>query len=252
MKPSVAAAVTIKVRLSPRLQRIARLLTVGLMGSFAFLTAEQSEPVASSVARSDGSDHAMAEAWALAQRAQALLEQRRPAAALVGFERAYALSSDPSLLLEVARLENEVGSPARAAHALEVFLDRPSARTPAPQRQLALNRLKALSSQTARVTVQTNVQGAEAELEADRGVARSDGFVVSLLLDVGERRINLSKPGYETQTVSLTLEPGEVRTMRVDLDKAAKGRSQNAPAKPRWALFDAASSESVNGVRTTL
>lgn len=241
MKHSAAAAVSNKVRLSARLQRIARLLTVGLMGGLAFLTAERSAQHVGGPAKSTPSNESMAEAWVLAQRGQGLAEERRPAAALVAFERAYALSRDPSILLELARLENEVGSPARAAHAFDVFLDSSTERT--PQRQVALKQRKALSTQTARVTLHTNVQGAEAELEAERGVAKSDGFVVSLLLDAGERRINLSKPGYETQTVSLNLEGGEVRSLRVDLDKAAKGRSQNAPAKPRWAYSDRSSSD---------
>lgn len=179
----------------------------------------------------------MAEAWSLAEQAQGSLKARRPAAALAGFQRAYALSGDPALLLEVARLENEVGSPARAAHAFEIFLEQGAERLP-QQRQLALRQLNALAAHTARVNMQTNVHGAEVELEAERGVARTSGFVVSLLLDIGERRISLSKPGYETQTVSLNLEPGEVRTLRVDLDKAARGRSQAAPAKPRWAQLE--------------
>jgi hypothetical protein len=146
----------------------------------------------------------------------------------------------------VARLENDVGRRARAAYAFEVFLEQGAERMP-KQRQLALRQLQMLSTHTARVNMQTNVHGAEVELEAERGVARTNGFVVSLLLDVGERRVSLSKPGYETQTVSLNLEPGEVRTLRVDLDKAARGRSQAAPARPRWAQFPGGAAASEGG-----
>jgi hypothetical protein len=251
MKHSMAPAVIIGVRLSRRLQRVARLLTVGLLGGLAFLAARHGAPPPHTPPheRTVASDRSMAEAWLLAENAQGLLQARRPAAALTGFQHAYALSGDPTLLLEVARLENEVGSPARAAHAFELFLERGAERLP-QQRQLALRQLKALGAHTARVNMQTNVHGAEVEVEAERGVAKSNGFVVNLLLDIGERRINLSKPGYETQTVSLDLQPGEVRTLRVDLDKAARGRSQAAPAKPRWAQLDsdAAASESRRGL----
>lgn len=247
MKHSLAPAVTTKVRLSARLGRLARLLTAGVMAGLAFLAAQRPAGEPTLPGRSIASNQAMAEAWALSQRAQILAEQRRPAAALVSYQRAYALSTDPTLLLEVARLEEQVGSPARAAHALEVFLERGAERLP-QQRQLALRQLKELSAHTARVNLQTNVQGAEAELEAERGVAKSSGFVVSLLLDVGERRIHLSKPGYETQTVSLNLEPGEVRSLRVDLDKAARGRTYTVPAKPRWVIF-APPAESKGGGR---
>jgi hypothetical protein len=207
------------------------------MGGLAFLAARHGSPDSAARNRTAASDRSMAEAWSLAETAQALVEEHRPAAALASFRRAYALSSDPTLLLEVARLENEVGSPARAAHAFEVFLEQGAERLP-QQRQLAIRQLRALSAHTARVNMQTNVHGAEVELEAERGVAKSSGFVVTLLLDIGERRISLSKPGYETQTVSLDLQPGEVRTLRVDLDKAARGRSQATPAKPRWSQLD--------------
>ena len=236
MKHSVASAVNVRVRLSPRLQRVSRLLTVGLMGGLAFLAAER-RPATAAQPGTVASGDTMAQAWSLAESARAAAEQHQPAVALAGLNQAYALSSDPTLLLEVARLENEIGSPARAAHAFEVFLEQGADRLP-QQRQLALRQLKALGQHTARVNVQTNVQGAEVELEAERGIAKSSGFVVSLLLDVGERRISLSKPGYETQTVSLNLEAGEVRSLRVDLDKAARGRSQSSSAKPRWSRLD--------------
>jgi hypothetical protein len=238
MKHSARPAVIVRVRLSPPLQRVARAVTVCLMGGLAFLTAERQGSQPSAADSGAATDRAMAEASSLADVAQRELEERRPSEALAAFQRAYALSGDPTLLLEVGRLEDQVGSPARAAHALEIFLARDIERT-SPQLQLARQRLKALGQHTARVTLQTNVQGAEVELEAQRGVAKSNsGFVVSLLLDVGERRINLSKPGYETQTVTLNLEPGEVRSLRVDLDKAARGRSQATPTKPRWARLD--------------
>jgi hypothetical protein len=205
------------------------------MGGLAFLAAERRPPPTASPGNVALSS--MAEAWSIATAARAAAEQRQPAAALAGLSRAYALSADPTLLLEVARLEDEIGSPARAAHAFEVFLERGADRLP-QQRQLALRQLQALSAHTARVNVQTNVQGASIEIEAERGIAKSSGFVVGLLLDVGERRISLSKPGYETQVVSVNLEAGEVRNLRVDLDKAARGRSQSSSVKPRWARLD--------------
>jgi hypothetical protein len=257
MKYSVAPAVIVSVRLSRRLQRVARLLTVGLMGGLTFLAARHGASPLAAPERAVTAERAMAEAWSLAEDAESQLLAHRPVAALAGFQRAYALSADPSLLLEVARLENEIGSRARAAHAFEVFLERGVERLP-QQREHALRQLEALGAHTARVNMQTNVQGAEVELEAERGVAKTSGFVVSLLLDVGERRVSLSKPGYETQTVSITLEPGEVRALRVDLEKAARGRSQAAPTKPRWARLDPGRAASEGGrglvedVRTAL
>lgn len=236
-KHFATADVSTDVRLSRRVQRISRLLTVGLMAGLALLmgrsapeTAPTGEPVASA--------QAMAEAWALTQQAQAQVEAHQTAAALLTWQRAYALSGDPTLLLEVARLEHELGRAARATHAFEQFLRQGAERMPEQQQQFAARQLRAASAGTARVNLQTNVPGAAVELDQERGVATSSGFIVAVVLDAGERKLSLSKPGYETQALVLELEPGEIRTLRVDLDKAAGGRSEAVPDKARLALLD--------------
>jgi hypothetical protein len=186
------------------------------------------------------SGKSMTEAWALVQNAQSLGESRQPAAALAAWQRAYELSSDPTLLLEIARLERDIGNFARATHAFEQFLARGEARVPYQRMQFAARQMQAAAALTARLNVQTNVLGAVVELEPERGVASSSGFVVSLLVDAGERRLSFGKPGYETRSLVVTLEPGEVRRLRVDLDKAAGGRSETGSSKPRWTRRDVA------------
>jgi len=209
------------------------------MGGFALLMGHATPPL-TPVGEAGPSSQAMAQAWVLTQAAQAQSDAHETSAALASWQRAYELSSDPSLLLEVARLEQEVGSSARAAHAFQLFLERGADRVPEQRRQFALRQLRAASASVARLKLQTNVQGAEVELETQRGVARSSGFIVNVLLDAGERKLSLSKPGYETQTLALTLEAGETRALRVDLDKAVGGHSEAAPNKPRLAVRDVA------------
>ena|GEM_PF-5540614 len=239
MKPFAGAAVDPLVTLSARARRTTRLLTVGLMGGVAFLLGH--EPPSPAVAGEPvASAQAMSEAWKLAEEAQGLAEARKPVEALATWQRAYELSSDPLLLLEIGRLERDIGNGARAAHAFERFLAQGAGRVPAPRLAFAARQLQDASSNTARLTVQTNVLGALVELEPQRGVAVGGGFVVNLLLDAGERRLSFSKPGFETQTVVLTLEPGDVRSLRVDLDKPAAGRSERGSSKPRWTQRDGA------------
>ena len=233
-------AVDLGVRLSARLQRTARLLTVGLMGGLAFLMGH-APMAATPTGQSVASGQAMTEASALAESAQGLADARQPAAALAAWQRAYDLSSDPTLLLEVGRLEREIGHAARATHAFELFLAQGEGRVSAQRRVLAARQLQAAAAGTARLKLQTNVLGASVELEPERGVATGTGFLVNVLVDAGERRLSLSKPGFETQTLVLTLEPGEVRALRVDLDKAAAGRSETGSSKPRWSLLERAS-----------
>jgi hypothetical protein len=185
----------------------------------------------------------MSEAWSLAEAAQGLAEAHRPAEALRFYERAYDLSSDPNLLFELGRLHRDVGNQACAAHAFERLLAQGSG-LPEPRRVFAAHQLQAASANIARLNVQTNVVGATVELEPERGVATSSGFAVALLLDAGERRISLSKPGYETQSLVLQVVPGEVRTLRIDLDKAAAGRSDTGTGKLRWTALERASNQS--------
>jgi hypothetical protein len=206
------------------------------MGGISFLMGNTAPELG---AQPTSSAQAMTEAWSLLQNAQILAESRRPVAALAAWQRAYELSADPTLLLEIGRLERDVGNDARATHAFEEFLARGASRVPAQRMQFAARQLQAAAVRTARVKVQTNVLGAVVELEAQRGVASSNGFVVDLLLDAGERRLSFGKPGYETRSLVLTLEPGEVRALRVDLDKAAGGRSETGSSKPRWTRLDA-------------
>lgn len=207
---------------------------MGLLGGLTFLMGHAAAParLGTPVATAG----AMAEAWTLVDSAQSRGDARQPQVALEKLRRAYELSSDPTLLLEVGRLEREVGNAARATYAFEQFLANGAERVPEARRLLALRQLQAAGAGTARLNLQTNVLGAAVELEPERGVAQSSGFSMGILLDAGERRLSLSKPGYETQSLVLTLEPGEVRTLRVDLDKAAAGRSETGSSKPRWTL----------------
>jgi hypothetical protein len=230
------AAVDLGVRLSPRLQRFSRLFTLGLLVGLTLLMGHAAQPARAGEPLASPRD--MAEAWALVDSARGE-SQREPGVALAKLRRAYALSSDPTLLLELGRLEREVGNWARATHAFEEFFASEPARVPEARRLVALRQLQAAASSTARLNLQTNVLGASVELEAERGVATSSGFAISLLLDAGERRFSLSKPGYETRSLVVELEPGEVRHLRVDLDKAAGGRSETGSGKPRWTLRNA-------------
>jgi hypothetical protein len=190
---------------------------------------------------------AMTDAWRSLQRAQMLAESRQPVAALAAWRRAYELSADPTLLLEIGRLERDLGNDARATYAFEEFLARGPERVPASRRQFAVRQLQEAAVRTARLHVQTNVLGALVELEPERGVASSNGFVVSVLLDAGERRLSFAKPGYESRSLVVTLEPGEVRSLRVDLDKAAGGRSETGSSKPRWTRLDSPATRNAGG-----
>jgi hypothetical protein len=206
------------------------------MAGLALLMGHTAQPA--SAGEPVASPRAMAEAWALADSARSGVDRGQPEVALTKLRQAYALSPDPTLLLEVGRLEREVGNLARATHAFEQFLASGAEdRVPEARRVVALRQLQAAAAGTARLNVQTNVLGASVELEPERGVAMASGFSITALLDAGERRFSLSKPGYETRSLALTLEPGEVRTLRVDLEKAAGDRSEKSRSgKPRWTL----------------
>lgn len=244
-KHLLGAAVFPGVRLAPVGVRLTKYLSVALLGALSFLIGHAA-PEPDRDVDADGrvpSSKAMSEAWSLADAAQGLAEAHRAAEALSYYERAYELSPDSSLLFELGRLHREVGNQARAAHAFERLLAQ-SADLPEQRRAFAARQLQAASASIARLNLQTNVLGATVELEPERGVATARGFAVAVLLDAGERRISLSKPGFETQSLVLQLAPGEVRTLRVDLDKAAAGRSDTGTGKLRWTVLERAPHES--------
>jgi hypothetical protein len=187
----------------------------------------------------DGSAaRAMAEAVELVDSAKNLELTKQPTAALADWQRAYELSHDPTLLLEVARLERQAGSMARASHALEQFLARGSERVSAERVRAVTEELRVMAASTARLTLETNVTGTHGDIEPGRGVATAAGFGVKLLLDSGERKLVLSKPGYEAQALAVNLLPGEARSVRVYLEKASGGQSNAASDTLRWSRLE--------------
>jgi len=224
------------VRQPRRLQRFFRALSLGLPAVLAFLAGHA--PEESAQTRGESPFRRMAEASALMDSARSLEAHQQAPAALASWQRAYDLSSDPSLLLEVARLERAAGNWARATHALEQFLEPGTGRRTSVRTQWASEQLRVLTASTARLTLETNVQDATVELERDRGVVSSAGYVASVLLDAGERSLVLTKPGYETHALAVHLLPGETRTLRVHLEKAVGGQSA-LPDRPRWAALRA-------------
>ena len=224
-----------RVRQRRRLERVSRALTLGLVVGLVSLagTARKSEaPPVGSASR------ALAEAVALVDAAESLEARKQPEGALANWQRAYQLSSDPTLLLEVARLERQAGNLARASHALEQFLVHGRARVSPERLRAATRELAVTAATTARVTLETNVLGTQVDIEPGRGVEAASGFTVSLLLDSGERKLVLSKPGYEAQALAINLIPGEIRRVRVHLEKAAGGQSRAASERLRWSRLD--------------
>lgn len=218
-----------------RSQRTARRLASVAIGALVWLGGQVAANEPTAVLPASTAD-GMNRAVALVERAQTLTDRSRGSEALVLWQSAYDLSRDPTLLLEVARLERQQGRAARATRAFEVYLAQGGDRVPARQGLVARRQMQEAAAVTARLHIRTNVLGAAVELEPERGVAAVDGFVLDLLLDAGERRVAFSKPGYETQSLVLTLEPGESRTLRVDLDKAVDDRSESGSSRPRFAL----------------
>jgi len=154
-------------------------------------------------------------------------------AALAMPQRAYDLSRDPNAAARVARLEYEVGNAARATHAFESFLAQCAARARAPQ-FAAARQLQTAAASTARLPCKPTCLrrlGSSSSPARCRGANASS---VSAVLDAGERRISFSKPGYETRTLQLKLDPGEPAPAASTSTKADGGRSENRFRKPRW------------------
>lgn len=135
--------------------------------------------------------------------------------ALIEFDRAYSYVPDYRVLYNIGQVSIQLGRYARAADALSQYLEQggPSiapARVEAVKTDLAM-----LEGRTAHLRVDCRVTGAEVLMD-DVRIATTP-FEAPLLVDAGEHRLTVQKPGYLPRTERLVLAGRDDHTVRVDL-----------------------------------
>jgi hypothetical protein len=148
--------------------------------------------------------------------------------ALIEFERAYSYIPDYRVLFNIGQVSIQLGRYARAAQALQQYLQAGGNNAPAGRIKAVRDDLQMLEGRTAHLLVDSNVQDAEILLD-DVRLAKTP-VLEPILVDAGEHRLTVQKPGYVTRTERLVLAGRDESRLRIDL--AEEHRVAPVPVTP--------------------
>lgn len=164
------------------------------------------------------SDEVKEEARQRFDRGVELFEEGDFRLALIEFERAYALIPDYRVLYNIAQVNLQLGRYAAARRALERYLEQAGDALPAARAKSVKRDLEMIAGRTAHLRVESNVEGAE--LLVDDAVVGTVPLSEPLLVDAGEHRVELRKPGYIPRGQYVKLASGDTNTLTLELEEA--------------------------------
>jgi hypothetical protein len=132
-----------------------------------------------------------------------LYEDSEFALALIEFERAYSYVQDYRVLFNIGQVSVQLARYARAVNALKQYLQVGGASIAPARINSVREDLKILEGRTAHLQIECNVEGAEILLD-DVPIGHTP-IAEPLLVDAGEHRLTIQKPGYLTKTERLVL-----------------------------------------------
>lgn len=137
--------------------------------------------------------------------------------AIIKFERAYELSRDPRLLKNVALCEKNLQRYARMLATVEKYLRDGGPMLSAEDRQEAAALIEDIKPYVSELQIQGAVAGAT--VFVDDAEVGPLPFTAPVRVDVGPRKIRVSKAGYKDFTVTLKVGGGSVVSVPVHLEK---------------------------------
>jgi tetratricopeptide (TPR) repeat protein len=144
-----------------------------------------------------------------------LYEDGEFALALIEFDRAYQLVPDHRVLFNIGQVNIQLGRYARAVRSLRQYLSEGKDRVPEDRKQSVLNDLSMLAARTATILVLVNVTDAEVLLDND--IVAVTPMTAPLLVDAGEHRLTVRKPGYVSRVKPLALAGRDEAKIEVSL-----------------------------------
>lgn len=135
--------------------------------------------------------------------------------ALIEFERAYQLVPNYKVQYNIAQVSIQIGRYARAVNALEQYLKDGGTDISPERRAQVENDLKMLAGRTARVSITSNVPGAE--ILIDETTVAQIPMSEKLLIDAGEHRLTVRARGYQPRVEQVTLAGGDDVELNFDL-----------------------------------
>lgn len=155
--------------------------------------------------------------------------------ALVKFQHAYDLSSDPRLLWNMGACEKQLRHYVKLLRLMDRYLHDAGTTITDAQRadaQTVSRTVKELVS-TLRITV--NVAGATVFVD-DESVGTTP-LMEPLLVDLGDRQVRVTKPGYKSKVVTLHVAGASEVPVAVSLEKAPAKGMLTVVAQPKSALI---------------
>lgn len=196
---------------------------------------EESSPAAATVTPASGSQPSTPTAEDKKKAAEhfetgiRLYEDGEYSLALIEFERAYSYVTDYRVLFNIGQVSVQLGRYSRAVKALEQYLAQGSTQISRERLAAVQEDLKMLQGRTARLTIDCDVVGAEVLLDDVRlGYTPLEPL---RLVDAGEHRLVIQKPGYATRSERVVLAGRDDFKQRCDITPlpAAATEPQAAP-----------------------
>jgi hypothetical protein len=221
------------------------------------------QPERGAAAAEDGADQTQKdEASRRFDRGIKLYEEGDYQLALAEFERVYELVPDYRVLYNIGQVSIQLGRYARALILLERYLQDGAAELPEERRAQVRSDIEQLQTRTASLDVQVRQSGAE--LWLDGVLVGTTPLPAPLIVDVGERRLQVRRPGFESELRTFSLAGGDRRELTISLVPEAKQRglvplplappktSMVAPSRPGllWAGWVATGSLATGGLVT--
>ncbi len=149
-----------------------------------------------------------------------LYEEGDYALALLEFERAHSLVPGYRVLYNIGQVNIQLGRYARAVRKLRQYLAEGADQIPADRRGSVLSDLDMLAGRTASILVSVNVP--DAEIVLDNDVIATSPMPAPMLIDAGEHRLTIRKPGYLDQLRPIALAGRDQQQLDVVLTEAPK------------------------------
>lgn len=138
--------------------------------------------------------------------------------ALVEFQRSYELSRNWQILFALGQASYEVRDHAAALQWFQKYLLDGGAAVPSERRKVVETDIEELKRRVGRVTVESNVAGAQVSID-DRSIGVTP--LANHVVNVGEHRVTVSLPGWQAATKNVLVAMRDSVNVSMTLDRLA-------------------------------
>lgn len=188
---------------------------IGATLATQLVLAQPTPPAPSGSTPSPPSSANVEEGRAHHQRGVELSKQKNYRAALIEFQRAYAVAPNYRILFNLGQTSLELQDYAAAQQAFEQYLAEGGSEVPSDKRAVAESSLQKLKQWIAHVTVSVNVSGAE--ILVDDVVVGTSPLAKPLLVSAGRRRISAVKSGAPPVFRALDVAGGDTLEVKLEI-----------------------------------